>query len=90
MKQLALLILLALAGCESITPIAKIEHTSHITQHFGNNRTNYGWNTVGFGIQFKAEGCTIQAVDNYSFEPVDGRHEVFTAGMVCSLGKLED
>jgi uncharacterized protein YceK len=80
---------IALSGCEtvSVRPLASMEHTSHITQHVGSNKTNYGWNTVSVGARIRARGLTLDVLDGYSIEPVDGRHEVFNARVTWEVGK---
>lgn len=76
------------SGCQSMTPIVEATHTSHATQHFGSNRGNAGWNMVGAGVRIRPyRGVTIDLVESYSFEPVNGRHEVFTGRMLWEVGK---
>lgn len=82
-----LAVLLGLTGCQTLTPIAEASHTSHATQHVGPNRTNYGWNTVGLGVRFKRGGLTVDMVESYSVEPVDGMHEVFQGRLVYEFNK---
>lgn len=73
---------LAATGCSVLKPISipvEISHTSHVTQHFGSDRTNFGWNTVSAGLRWQVAGVNIQMMEGYSLEPVDHRHEVFQA-----------
>lgn len=75
---LALLFFL-LAGCSTVRPLAEFQHISHATQHFGSNPTNYGWDVASGGIRWRpVEGVTVDLLEGYSFEEMNGRHEVFT------------
>lgn len=89
MKLSALVVVLGVSGCESITPLVEVSHTSHITQHFGNNQTNYGWNTFSAGLRFRSPDSKVvlDVLDGYSPEELDGKHEVFTARLQIELGK---
>jgi hypothetical protein len=84
---LVLCLVIVLSGCTTVRPLVEVSHTSHLTQHFGNNRTNYGWNVVGLGARIRpTTGVTIDVIEGYSFEPVDGRHEVFQARLLWEIG----
>jgi hypothetical protein len=73
---------LCVSGCMSIqercNPLMEMSHTSHISQHFGANKTNYGWNVMSAGMVCRPEnGLVVTLLDGYSPEELDGRHEVF-------------
>lgn len=73
------LVIYLLSGCSTVRPLAEYQHISHATQHFGSNPTNYGWDVASFGIRWRpAEGVTVDLLEGYSFEEMNGRHEVFT------------
>lgn len=66
-------------GCGTVRPLGEIQHISHASQHFGANRTNYGWNITSFGVRWEpAEGVVVDLLEGYSLEEMNGRHEVFT------------
>lgn len=83
MRQIAVLMMLSLGGCAVMpdTIPVEIQHTSHITQHFGPERTNMGWNTFFVGAKWRQGPVNFEIRDGYSLEPVDGRHEVFEASI---------
>lgn len=90
-KLIALLIGAVLTGCTAIRPIAEVSHTSHVTQHFGSNQGNAGWNVFSAGVRIRPGfGVTMDIVDGYSVEPVDGRHEVFQATLLWEIGHHDD
>jgi hypothetical protein len=63
----------------AVRPLTEIQHISHTTQHFGSNRTNYGWNVASFGVRWRpTEGVVVDLLEGYSLEEMNGRHEVFT------------
>ncbi len=76
----------SLAGCETLTPIAEVEHTSHISQHFGKQKESrqYGWNTVSVGVRIRpTDNLTIDVLDGWTPAYIDGgKHEVFHARML--------
>lgn len=55
------------------------EHVSHITQHFGLDRTNYGYESVGVVGRWQFGHAYVEAGDSYSPDRLDGYHEVFEA-----------
>lgn len=92
---MVLAVLLGLSGCASqgrglsdrFSPIITAEHTSHSTQHLGNNRTNYGYNCYGLGVRYRSPDGKLVAdmTECYSPEMLDGMHEVFNLRMVYDL-----
>lgn len=87
LKLSTVLALLGLSGCESIKPLVEVSHTSHITQHFGKDRTNYGYNVVSVGVRARpARGVVIDIMDGYSGDELDSRHEVFQARLEWEIG----
>lgn len=44
------------SGCAALRPISipiELDHVSHVSQHFGSERTNYGYNAVALGLKFR-------------------------------------
>lgn len=73
-------------GCANVRPLAEVQHTSHATQHFGSDRTNYGWNVISGGIRWRPHpGVTVDLLEGYSYEEMNGRHEVFTGRMTVEF-----
>lgn len=89
LKQSAWIALLALiTGCSTVRPLVEVSHTSHVTQHFGNNKTNYGWNVYSLGVRWRpSESVTVDLLDGYSPDKLDGRHEVFNGRLTWEIGK---
>ncbi len=75
------LAILLLCGCQTVRPIAELSHTSRLTQHFGANRGNDGYNTASVGIRWRPmRGATVDVLEGYSPEDTaSGRHEIFNA-----------
>jgi hypothetical protein len=76
----ALLLALLCGGCSTLKPtgLVEVSHTSHASQHFGPDQTNYGWNVYSLGVRLRPiKGLTIDLTEGYSPERLDGRHEVF-------------
>ena len=91
MKTLTILAVLLLAGCahvpEAVIPQTSlvVEHVSHISQHFGSNPTNYGYDTASVDLQWKigkhffvdaSEGAVIEKRDGASCGGLWGPREV--------------
>lgn len=74
---------IVISGCAALPDSIPVEvqHTSHISQHFGSHCTNYGWNTVFVGAKWNNGPVSIELRDGYSMEQVDHRHEVFEANI---------
>lgn len=72
---------LLLAGCAVLPNNVRVEteHVSHITQHFGTERTNYGYDVVGVVGRWQFGHAYVEAGDSYSPDRLDGYHEVFQA-----------
>ena len=72
---------LLLAGCAVLPNNVRVEtaHVSHLTQHFGPDRTNYGYDSVGVVGRWQFGHAYIEAGDSYTPERLDGYHEVFEA-----------
>jgi hypothetical protein len=82
------LIIASMIGCSSIKPLVEVSHTSHATQHFGSNKTNYGWNVYSVGVRVRPyKGVTVDVLEGYTPERLDGRHEVFTARLQWEIGQ---
>lgn len=82
LKVMIFFLILLLTACAELRPVSipvEVSHTSHVTQHFGSDKSNFGWNTVSVGLKWRVNNMTIEMTDGYSIEPVDGRHEVFQA-----------
>lgn len=77
-----------LFGCTTVRPLVEVSHTSHATQHFGSNRTNYGWNVYSVGVRWRpVRGVTVDLLEGYSPEKLDGRHEVFQGRVQWEVGQ---
>ena len=89
-----------LGGCSIIEPERvnlELQHTSHISQHFGNDRTDYGYNAAGIDLrwQYKRvgvdmfEGAIINSCGSYYGDPycggMYGPREVFNARVDVAL-----
>lgn len=83
MRIIAMLLLtLALTGCCLAPTSARVElaHVSHISQHVGCDKTNFGYDTVGVTAHWKITSRVYaEAGDGYTWEGLDRRHEVFSA-----------
>lgn len=78
---------LILGGCASVHPLVEVSHTSHVSQHYGPNQTNYGWNVVSVGVRWRpVKGVQVDVLDGYTPQLVDYRHEVFTARVQWEIG----
>ena len=72
---------LTLQGCETVRPLAEYQHQSHVTQHFGSDRTNFGYDVYSVGIRWRPERdskTTVDIMEGYSLQSFQGRREVFT------------
>lgn len=68
-----------LVGCSTVRPLVEYQHQSHATQHFGENRTNYGYDVFSGGIRWRpVDGVTVDLLEGYSLQNFQGRREVFT------------
>lgn len=93
MKKLTLVAALAaaslLGGCclvpNSVRP--EVEHISHVSQHFGADKTNFGSETVGVIARWNMGDAYLDVGESYNFSPdhtqcpggLCGPREVFSA-----------
>jgi hypothetical protein len=77
-----------LNGCALVPDYVKpeIEHVSHISQHFGPEPTNYGYNQAGIFVGYSRDvsggngaRAYIEAGEAYAYPKLDNMHEVFSA-----------
>lgn len=74
------------SGCSTVRPLAEYQHVSHATQHFGSDRTNYGYDMGSVGIRWRPlEGVTVDLLEGYAVQEIHGRHEVFTGRMTVEF-----
>ena len=86
--------LLLLAACQALVPEVvrpEITHVSHISQHFGSDRTNYGYDALDVMARWRkgpwvieaSEGVVIEERWNegplYGYGAMIGPREIFTA-----------
>lgn len=76
---LVVVVVLMLAGCASVTVPVGVEHVSHIGQHFVDTGPQRGYDQVYLGLSVHGGGWSLTATDGYSWDQLDGRHEVFDA-----------
>lgn len=80
---LLLILLTQLLGCalmpDSI-PV-KLQHVSHISQHFKEHPTNLGYSGVYAGLKWKRGNFSVELDEGYTREPLDGMHEVTQANI---------
>ncbi len=98
MKVFIIGTLLALSGC-ALTPErinAEYQHVSHISQHFGPDKTNYGYNSLGIDAhwQYKRvgldidEGAVLEACQYNWCGSMGGKNrEIFNARIDVALWK---
>lgn len=87
-----LLVVLLMDGCaiapNTISPV--VSHTSHIAQHFGSNKTEYGYNEVGLQAHWRLyRGAFLDVTEGYNWGDINtdgqacaglyGGRDVFTA-----------
>lgn len=69
---------LALGGCSTITPVVEVSHTSHALQHMDGTHGANGFDVASAGLRWRPiRGLTIDALEGYTPETLDRRHEVF-------------
>lgn len=71
---LIILVLVALTGCECLKPgdIAVYgEHTSHISQHFGSDPTNYGFNSLNVSATWSKDGAFLEFAEGLNMNKRD-------------------
>lgn len=74
-------------GCASLTPLAEYQHLSHATQHFGDQRTNYGYDLASVGVRWRpTDHVTVDLLEGYSLQRMHGRREVFTGRVTVEFG----
>lgn len=74
-------------GCANLAPLAEYQHLSHVTQHFGHNRTNYGYDLVSAGVRWRpAPGVTVDLLEGYALQGMHGRDEVFSGRVTVEFG----
>jgi hypothetical protein len=58
-----------------LSPELYAEHVSHASQHFGADRTNYGWDSVNFGVTLEHgdSGPFATVAEGYTLESGAGR-----------------
>lgn len=89
--QIAIISLCALSGCSALRPhsvLIEADHVSHISQHFGPNPTNYGFDSINVGLKWTPtkhtyfeilEGAVLEKKDGEAYGALAGPREVFTA-----------
>jgi hypothetical protein len=82
-------IYITLCGCAALVPdklITAIDHTSHIEQHFGEDPTDYGYNTLELGARWERGNTFVEVTDGRTIRgTLDGMHEVFNARIGYSI-----
>ncbi len=83
--------LISLAGCAALLPSAaviELDHTSHISQHFGSSSTNFGTDTLSAGLKWQPlphtsvtieDGLALEQCNSYACGTVAGPREIFNA-----------
>lgn len=72
-----------LTGC-ALMPDAvplKVQHVSHISQHFREHPTNLGYSEVSAGLKWKRGNFSVELDEGWTREPLDGMHEVTQASI---------
>lgn len=88
--KLLLPIILTLTGCSVASIRPEITHVSHISQHFGANKTNYGYDEVAIDLHLEpvrhleidiAEGVVLEGKSDYGlgYGALVGPRETFSA-----------
>lgn len=83
MKYMYVLILFCLSGC-AVMPDSipvEVQHLSHVSQHFGRNPTNFGFEAVFIGAKWDRGPVQFEIKDGYSKELYDNKHEIFEASI---------
>jgi hypothetical protein len=89
------LCVLCVSGCtvlRTIEPDAlpiEVTHVSHLTQHFGSEPTNYGYNAVSLGARWKvgpvnvtlSEGYVLDSRQTWTFADT-GRQQELHSGLI--------
>lgn len=74
-------------ACTQLRPLAEYQHLSHATQHFGDNRTNYGYDLASVGVRWRpTEAVTVDLLEGYSLQEMHGRREVFSGRVTVEFG----
>ncbi len=77
-----------LSGCALAPDYVKpeIEHVSHVSQHFGSNQTNDGYNQAGVFVGYSRDvvggngaRAFLEIGEAYAQPKLDNMHEVFSA-----------
>ena len=77
-------------GCTALMPnTISLEqaHISHISQHFGNNPTNYGIDTLNIVARWQSGNAYAEVSEGATIgcERLDGMREVFSARVGYSI-----
>lgn len=70
---LAGMAVLGLTGCAAIAPTSLRvygEHTSHISQHFGPDSTDYGYNAVNLELHWQHGPAFVDLADGVNVSPL--------------------
>ncbi len=76
-----LLLCVCLSGCSVMHTVEpnslpiEVTHVSHISQHFGNDTSNYGYNSVSLGAKWQvnhlsimvSEGIVLDSAETYTY-----------------------
>lgn len=95
-NTLLVLATLPLSGCALApnTVRTEVEHISHVSQHFGADRTNMGSESLNVIAQWRLGNAYIEAGEGYNLSPADGQpcngglcgpRELFTAAVGYSF-----
>lgn len=79
MRSILLIGVILLPGCALMPDSIPVEvsHVSHLTQHFGKDPTNLGYNTLYAGLKWKRGNFSIKVEEGYTPEHMDNMHEMF-------------
>lgn len=75
MKTTWLVLCLLLTGCtvmRTIEPSSlpiEVTHVSHLTQHFGRDPTNYGYDAVSVGAKWRVSNLSLTVSEGVVLEP---------------------
>lgn len=84
MRIVCLLLIFALPGCAVLLPDAipvEATHVSHLSQHFTERPTNYGYDAVYAGLKWKRGDWSLKLEEGYVIGRLDGMHEVSQASL---------
>lgn len=78
-RIVCLLLILSCPGCAELLPDAipvEASHVSHLSQHFKEHPTNYGYDAVYAGLKWKRGDLSLKLEEGYVIGRLDGMHEV--------------